>query len=284
VTKLVILALAGGAESHERNELAQRETWAARLPQGVEVFWIHCVEDLAASEIKVSERLINVAIAERYENLLAKTVEALGIVLAEFNPDYVLRTNTSSYLDARALLEQIDAFQAEPVYGGYVGNFNIQLSKRLTPSKDLKFASGAGIWLSSNFAHEVSQIDVRRFEHLVDDVAIGAYFHERNVSLTPVARVNVTDFEPTSYGAHTRVKHWSDDEVTFQRMYELDAIYMSADVWQLEKNLLAFDRAEIRRLRRNFQNRLDHYALKSLRIVKSRSLRSKQFANALFST
>ena len=81
---IVILALAGGHDSHDENLQAQRETWFKRLHPNVRVIW--CLG--SNSEVyELDGDFLRVPCEERFENLLFKTLLAINWVVKNLEFD-----------------------------------------------------------------------------------------------------------------------------------------------------------------------------------------------------
>lgn len=142
---------------------------------------------------------------ERYDTILAKTVDALSFFLRRAPYTHVVRTNLSSVWDYTKLLEFLDTQPKTRFYGG------IALGKG--------GASGAGILLS----RDVAELLVANRRTLLsigtaDDDDIGTFLQNVGIPLTISRRVDFLSLEhyekahaqyipPNTF--HYRMKHWN---------------------------------------------------------------------------
>lgn len=117
-----------------------------------------------------------------------KTIQAFKFILENYEFDYLFRTNTSSYLDTRALLKTLRTLPKTNLYSGVIGRV----------FGDLYFASGAGMLISRDVLERVCQMENSWNHGLVDDVAIGeivASLRNPKVNLTALARLDIPSVE-----------------------------------------------------------------------------------------
>ena len=117
--------------------------------------------------------IIRTATPETYGMLSAKLLAALRHVVATEQFDYVLRTNSSTYIDRAGLVDHVQAAPALRHYAGYhgTGDFGI-------------FASGAGFIMSRDLVEAAIWRHADWDLGLVDDVAVGQLLAQMGV--TPV--------------------------------------------------------------------------------------------------
>lgn len=139
---------------------------------------------------------------ERYETILAKTVDALAFFLPRAPYTHVVRTNLSSVWDFGELVTYLNSQPSQRFYGG------IELKEGC--------ASGAGILLS----RDVAELLVQNRRTLlsigtIDDVDIGRFLRQVGIPLTISRRVDFLSLSQYEGGRdyippgtfHYRVKH-----------------------------------------------------------------------------
>lgn len=228
MTRIVILALGHSSYPHEINELTQKRTWARGLPPNVKVFWVH--DNLDSRQVIVgSDRKVSVPLSR--EELSAvpwgapveKTTRSIAWALGEFQPNFILRTNSSSYIDIARLVRELDQVPDRNLYSGCLGVF------RPGQAGQAKFVSGAAALLSADVAAELAAGSGLEVPGLLEDVAIGEMLKLRGVNPTLGTRVDLSTGEPLSAHWHVRLKSYVDDRLTRQRMTEVDAIFREED-------------------------------------------------------
>lgn len=119
---------------------------------------------------------------ERYDTILAKTLEGLEYFLRRKAYDYVVRTNLSSVWDFKALLAYLQTLPRARVYSGQIGTH---------AETGLRFASGAGILMSTDVARTllVNRQTAMSLSSL-DDVAIAKALLVAGLTPTPLPRVD----------------------------------------------------------------------------------------------
>jgi hypothetical protein len=275
-----MLVLSGGNKGHEANEMAQRETWASRLPKSIQMYWLK--GDYSAKGVKISksEKTITVPLEESVNNVLEKTTVALSYCIENFDFDQVLRTNTSCYFSPTLIESQLSQLPQVGLYGGFQGVYNPSASwfSKRSDRKPFPFVSGAGIWLSKDVACHVSKIRAADYTHLIDDVAIGK--HTQTIfPITNIPRQDVTDWEPIWPGAHTRVKHNEKGTVTVSRMHMLDEIYSSRNENEMRRAVHRFDKKELELINNTFGKEPITLEEKKTRITQSQDKRIQSFCD-----
>jgi hypothetical protein len=276
--KVLVMALSGGSGPHGSNEAAQRRTWASGAGQDPHflVLWMKG----SAQTVQLDEdRNVLVPIPEIYENLLSKTILSMNVALANFDFDFVLRTNTSTYVNRALLLKHLETLPATSVYQGFEGQWRAS-----TQGETVPFVSGSGILLSRDCASILASSDPSPWVQVPDDVAIAEIFRSRGVPILIGDRSSVTDFEPVRAHFNTRVKHWSDDSITVSRMERLHRLYCSRSTRQTTALLNEFDKRELRLARKASGPRQDKALRLAVRLALSRKRRLGGFVDLLESS
>jgi hypothetical protein len=212
--RIIVLILAFDHEPYAAMEREQRRTWAApeRLTAGRAVYSyygvpggpVHWVlravgrglrnaglDDARARILGLGGSVwakrpvtqhgnrIQTGVPESYLNTNAKTWAAVRYILATYPFDYLLRINTSSYVNFSLLEELTDRLPATGYYGGFIGH-----------DKGVPFASGAGMIMSRDVA-ELAFANPSWEFHLVDDVALGRMAARCGVGVQHLPRVEV---------------------------------------------------------------------------------------------
>jgi len=136
--------------------------------------------------------VVHTTVPETYWTVTPKLSAALTHILASEQFDFLLRTNTSTYIDRRRLLDLAANLPRTGYWGGFVGD-----------SDGIPFTSGTGTLLS----HDVVVDAVRGHWDwaLLDDVALGRVLHGLGHAPRPLPRpeyssVNqVADVDPHAF-------------------------------------------------------------------------------------
>jgi len=247
MTRLVVLVLAHGDQPHLSNQIAQRQTWALVLPEGVEVFWVY--DDIGASKV-TCDRDRNVfvpvsreeAAAPKYGASVEKTGRAMGWAVDSFQPNYLLRTNTSSYFSLDLLLAELTQLPKSGVYRGVIGHGN------LARGAAVEFVSGAAMLVTPDIADVISPSSGTPFCGELEDLTIGAILGRKGVKPISASRIDMTDGAPLSAGAHVRLKSYTDDARTADRMRKVHEVFSCRRTDERADLLRRLDVAEVRRV------------------------------------
>ncbi len=186
-TRIVFLIPASTAWENQRDQLAQKASWAGDLPPHVKVFW-YLGRQNEAEEVIGDVLYLNCA--EGYDYILAKTIHAIRWLNENLDFDVVIRTNVSTYFDLRRTLEVAEAFQNQDIkVGGFLDQtyFGVGKSKM-----KLRFITGTGIVMSREAVKLLGSSDLDSVFGVPDDVAISAFFLSQNFQLTSIRRGNLS--------------------------------------------------------------------------------------------
>jgi hypothetical protein len=132
----------------------------------------------ASRPVSIDGTRITTRVPESYDNTSAKFRAALQYVVSTMEFDYLLRTNTSSYVHRPLLSEQVGALPRQGYYGG-----------SLVPG-DPPWVSGTGILMSRDVAELGAADDSWEYD-VVDDVAMGRVAHRAGIEPRELPRVDV---------------------------------------------------------------------------------------------
>lgn len=217
--KIVYLNLAADQEPFTSHLKAQKETWAAGLES--QVIWIFGSESNNTSYDAKLQRL-ELPVQEKFENILAKSVEAIKWALVNLDFDFLVRGNTSNYYDDLILRHFLTKTATDNYFVGSEIGFASQNNS--TPTNTGKYLSGTGIVLSRDSAEKMQDINVPQYQNWPDDVAISHHLSMHGLVFTRIPRGDITDFKPLLLTTQYRVKSWTDQDHTSQRMYLVDSI------------------------------------------------------------
>lgn len=221
--KLLILVLALDQEPFRTIEIkGQRATWAAKPHDGFDVLWLHGrnkgfvrfilrtivkVLKVAGWESVISrfrqlsgswmaslpvnkiEDKICTSVAETYMNTNPKTIAGLRYVLEHYDFDYLLRTNSSTYINTQSLLRYIDELPGCSYYGGFIGQH-----------RGVDYVSGTCTLLSRDVVDMICTDPNWEYDY-IDDVAIGRSLNRAGVKPQFFSKLDIlNDAELDSLG------------------------------------------------------------------------------------
>jgi hypothetical protein len=194
--KIIFLVLASNTLVNENDFQMQQKTWAITDTENIKILWVRGSD---FDEIFLEARELHVPVMEKYENILEKTFLATKWISEEYNPDFIVRTNVSTYFDlaktekflARMHKNEFDLMGYPEVTGRSYSFIN----------EPFRFMSGAGIIFSRKAANHLKSLDSRLYTDVPDDVAISHFFDNSDIKKRFITRSNI---------GYTRVyfPHW----------------------------------------------------------------------------
>jgi hypothetical protein len=150
--------------------------WIARM--GSDALRLHGAE--------IKDRILTVPVPERRSLIGLKTLLAFEYALENYDFDFVLRTNSSSYIDVQGLTDFVVNQPPKNFLGGVQGNFFGQ-----------KFTSGAAYLLSRDVVSALARSGASLWQHhVVDDVAMSIVVEELQLARSvPIERIILNDWE-----------------------------------------------------------------------------------------
>lgn len=129
---------------------------------------------------------------EGFGGIIPTTLSAINFALNTYDPDFIIRTNVSSYWNLNVLKSKLSNLPKTSFYGGVPG----PMPRSLTRSFKSKFyASGAGIFMSS----DVARLIVSNFKSLdlsmIDDLAIADFMHSQKVPICAMTRFDLNNVD-----------------------------------------------------------------------------------------
>lgn len=147
-----------------------------------------------------------------------KTLTAFNLI-KDLEFDYIFRTNSSSYVDKKLLLEFIKDKPKQNFYSGAIGNYN-----------GIPFASGSGYFLSKDLFKYILENKNEWNHQVIDDVSVGIMMLQKNVKIHIGKRFDLTDecyqniynIDPNYY--HYRCKIQSNRLMDIENMGKIHII------------------------------------------------------------
>ena len=169
--KILILILASNRYPSPLNEYMQKKTWIKKITdKNIEVIYFKSskITSLKGRYLHIKQKNKTIfGIKER-------TVSALDWCIQNKDFDFILRMNSSSYINIENLRKFINNMNSEYIYAGREMLFHND-----------KFVSGAGIILNRKSVNLILENKNLLENNLFDDVAIGKLFKDKNIDIYP---------------------------------------------------------------------------------------------------
>ena len=129
-----------------------------------------------------NENYITFPVGDKLNDIGYKTIEAFEWVEKNFDYDYLLRANSSCYVN----LEELTKFfvtknNQEPIYGGHMNNYD----------DNFDYVQGVGILLNRTAIQKILKHKLDWDHSLIDDVALGKIAHQESFKKYSVDSLHV---------------------------------------------------------------------------------------------
>lgn len=274
--KVIILALTTQNSPHREHEIAGRNSWALDFEICKNVWWAVGVGDSQQDVTCDMRGVISVPIDETFNNMLTKSISAMRWLLDHVDFDFLIRTNTSTYLERFQIESLVASLPAERVYAGPLGTWSDPLS-----GESWQYVGGAGTILSRDAVRALCNFPLLNVPQAPDDCALG--YMAQNLDLTPtsISRVALTDFLPLEPSWNFRVKDYGERHLVPEaRMRSLRRLLncRTGNVWWI---LMRFDLGEIFRAASLWWKHPIRVCMVTFQILGTHFRRSKQFGQYL---
>lgn len=144
----------------------------------------HCISD----PVVVDRHYLTFKSVQGYGSLVSTSLSAMKYLMDSFNPDFIVRTNVSSYWNLANLKDYLSCIKPKEFYAGSPQKLFRGIKGKLN---NVQYASGAGIILSRDLAnHLIGSIDKLSVKY-IDDIALGMEMNRISISLTPINRFDL---------------------------------------------------------------------------------------------
>ena len=171
--KVVILVLSSDKYPSPRNEVAQFKTWGKDVDDyGFEIKFYK-----GGEAFHINNQYVTFPVSDSLKDIGHKTISAFEWINQTYDYEFVLRANSSCYINLQALdsfLSNINTSQA--VYGGHMRNYN----------GDFDYVEGVGIMLNKRSVDTILENRNTWDHELIDDVALGKFAKSNNFKLYPI--------------------------------------------------------------------------------------------------
>jgi hypothetical protein len=264
--RVVFLVLASNTTVNENDLVMQQKTWARNDSENSTILWVRGKD---ISDYSLDFRQLYVPLSESYENILEKTLLGIRWILSEYDPDFIVRTNVSTYFslkDCEEFLKEMHIKEIDLL--GYPEVTGIRYS---FVKKSFQFLSGAGIILSKRAANLLLNLESKLYEGVPDDVAISHFFEAAELRKRLISRSNLGYTRVFIPHWYIRLKSSEKSSLTQSRFSLVDEYYKKKSLsafwriqWQEFVNIQVHDVVRIARM--NF------LAIKRLILIRMESL------------
>lgn len=183
MTKLLILVLSSYTYPSYRNEKTLNNTWVKNKNKNVEIIFYK-----SGSKFLFLDNQLTVPAGNQTSDIGIKTIKAFEWANKNLEFDFVLRTNTSSYINIQNLMTYVNKININSpyLYNGIVMNLPKKINNR-----DLNFISGSGILLNRKTIQLILENKHNFDKEEWDDVAIGKLLDQNNVPATGGKRFDI---------------------------------------------------------------------------------------------
>lgn len=189
--KILVMVLSYNEPPFDRLMRVQKQTWAdmSQPDNGVSTLFYHGTDSETDEPIWFYDGTLQAPITDKYYFMAGKFQYALQYITQNnFEYDLIFRTNSSSYVNKKLLLEFAKTLPTEKLYAGWT----------FKDSEDFggDCVSGAGIWLSRDTA-EILMNEIDPNKELEEDVYIGRILRKHGITaIDDKSRFDV----PTHFG------------------------------------------------------------------------------------
>lgn len=248
--KIVFLILASKTVVNEDDFRMQQKTWGASNTEDITMLWVRGSE---TEEFSLDSRQLYVPVSEKYENILEKTLLATRWIVEKYNPDFVVRTNVSTYFDLAKMQKFLAKMQQNSV--DLMGYPEVTGRDYSFIKEHFRFMSGAGIVMSRKAAKKILSLDSRSYTGIPDDVSISHFFSSLEINKRYITRSNIGYTRIYIPHWYTRLKSSENASLTQDRFRLIDNHYCKRNVvsylqvqWNEFRNIRLHEMSSIARL------------------------------------
>lgn len=136
----------------------------------------------------LEENQVSFSAHSGYGGLIPTTISAISYLQSKYNPDYIIRTNVSSYWNLSALRNLLATLPITGVYAGVTGDAFGRLTGLL---KNARYVSGAGMILSRDVCQEMISNREKFDVTWIDDLSIGRTLAKLKIRSSELNRIDL---------------------------------------------------------------------------------------------
>jgi len=181
--KILIVILSANLSPWDKLTDTIENTWGSFKNKNVEIIYYYGDKDKAQYGPILEKNKLYLNHDETFENIGRKTIEMFDYIIKHFKFDYILRTNSSSYINQDMLEQFLYTKERENYAGAVIGNHH-----------GINFLSGAGYVLSRDVVELVLKHKNKWDHSYIDDVALGLLLSGfKNIKFNSHLRIDINN-------------------------------------------------------------------------------------------
>tara|TARA_A100001011_G_scaffold350314_1_gene389527 strand:- start:739 stop:1488 length:750 start_codon:yes stop_codon:yes gene_type:complete len=222
--KVIILVMSSKTYPSYITQFFQKLTWVKDTEYPT-IFYFG-----GSNKPQIKKRNLYLPVSTKRDAMGRKTIEAFKYIKENYDFDYILRTNTSSYIDYECLKNTIETIETPNYCGAVIGQLN-----------NSSFISGAAYILEKSVVDIVIENEDTWDHSVVDDIAISKLLQKNNITFSNLERNDVTLF-PTATSLNYSLFHTRCRLDTFKisRIFEgffMTKIYINYKIYRHVPNV-----------------------------------------------
>jgi|TARA_Y100000389_G_scaffold149126_2_gene148383 hypothetical protein len=174
---VLILVVSSKTYPSYLNQIFQKASWVRQSKYPV-LFYFG-----GSHKSHVEKNNLYLKSSTKFVDMGRRTLEAFEYVNQNYDFDYILRTNNSSYIDSIALEKLVESLSSENFCGGHIGE-----------QDKSKFISGAAYMIDKSILNLILENKDKWDHSLIDDIAISRLLEDQNVTFTNFERNDVISY------------------------------------------------------------------------------------------
>lgn len=233
---IVFLNISHETKRYQKQEAVQRATWC-QSNESIRFKWVY-----GNSKILFEDEIdkIHAPVVDIFDNIFWKTIYGIDFVSKKYDPDFIVRGNTNTYIDTKSLLEEIEKIDCQDYLYGYKSVYNDTVT-----NKSIEFISGAMMVMPRNTYKKIKVETVSR-NYGPDDVSLSVALANTGTKLITCSRGDISHGEMFYPRSHYRIKHSTVPHFTILRMKTIHKFYTKEkDLYKISTmNFLKFQVSE----------------------------------------
>jgi hypothetical protein len=139
---------------------------------------------LAPTRFDATAERLDVGVPETIPWMGHRLLEALRFAVDRYDFDFLLRTNSSTYIDLATLSRWLETSVSVPAYSGFPGEYVLN-------GRHVFYASGTCVGMSRQAVMRLLESTHLWRHDLIEDAALGDFMHNVGTPLEPVGRITI---------------------------------------------------------------------------------------------
>lgn len=258
--KIIYLISSLDSKTYNKQAWSQKKTFASNSTQDF-FFWVYASE---YENLVMDNNKIFTPCSKHNDYIYMKTILAMQHILKVFQPDFIVRTNNSTFIHIKELRKQLASINDEDFILGFS---NI----RSLNDSEYDFVSGSFVVMPSLTAQKLVQ-NFSGVKKLHEDVQLSLEALKNGAIMISMDRCHINIGEPFSIKTHYRLKH-SNTMVVILRMFFINKLVKliggNSKMFKLVNSVFLLVEAFFLMVDKNNDNNMKIISL--LRILKKRT-------------